>query len=147
MWVHGCRNPSDGRVSPKSGGSAQATRLQGVPLPHGGAAAPAVAWVPSRKLRNRRHRAEHGNFKVVVANVTALNNLRLAFAGEPDVALVQELWASKGEVAAEAKRLGYAVAVGAQEQCFAAVHLGLGEGSSCTSRVGKVGRAARRQPS
>ena len=61
------------------------------------AEAEAAAWCHSRKRRNCRHRAEHGNLKVVVANVTALSNLHLALVGQPDVALVQELWATKAD--------------------------------------------------
>ncbi len=56
----------------------------------------------SRKLRNRRSRALHGNIKVVAASIGAVSNLRLAVRSQPDVALVQELWATTEEVRKEA---------------------------------------------
>ena len=40
-------------------------------------------WAASRKDRSRQHRALHGNLKVVMVNITALSNLRLALAGGP----------------------------------------------------------------
>ncbi len=100
--------------------------------------------MPSRKPRNRRHRSEHGNLKVVVANITALSNLKLALVGEPDVALGQEPWASRSEVAAEAKRLGYTAAMGAEEPCMATVLFRPGRGQQLhlQSREGWQGRTA-----
>ena len=85
-------------------------------------------WSASRKDRNRQHRALHCNLKVVVVNITALSSLRLALAGEPDVALVQEVRATKQELLAEAKALGYMVAVGPDDFCFAALLFKLGRG-------------------
>ncbi len=41
----------------------------------------------------------------------ALSNLRLAVRSQPDVALVQELWATADEVRKEAKEFGYVAAV------------------------------------
>ena len=52
------------------------------------------ARAASRRRRNRLHRALHGNPAVAVANVGALSNLRLAVRSRPDVALLQELWAT-----------------------------------------------------
>ena len=54
-----------------------------------------AVWAVSRRWRNRLHRALHGNIQLVVANVTALSNLRLALAGEPDEVVPQELWATR----------------------------------------------------
>ena len=80
-----------------------------------------VRWASSRKARNRRSRALHGNIKVVVANVGDLSNLRLAVRSEPDVALVQELWATADEIRKVAKELGYVAAVAAGRCCLSAV--------------------------
>ena len=85
-------------------------------------------WAASRKDRSRQHRALHGNLKVVVVNITALSNLRLALAGGPDVALLQEVRATKQELLAEAKVLGYMAAVGPDELCLAAVLFRPGRG-------------------
>ncbi len=68
-------------------------------------------WACSRRNRNRRHQAIHGNLKVVVANISSVSNLRLAVASGPDVAVLQELWATKEAIEAEAKEHGYVVAV------------------------------------
>ena len=65
-----------------------------------------------------------------MSNITALSNLRLALVGKPGVALLQEARASKVALMAEAKKFGYAAAVGAEEFCLAAVLFrpGLGQG-------------------
>ena len=81
-----------------------------------------------RKNRNRQRRALHGNLRVVVANITALSNLRLALAGGPDVALLQEVRATKKELLAEAKLLGYMAAVGTDDFCLAAILFKPGRG-------------------
>jgi hypothetical protein len=81
-------------------------------------------WAESRKDCNKHHRALRGNLKVVTANITALSNLRLALAGGPDVALVQEVRATKQELLAEAKALGYMAAVGPDDFCLAAALAG-----------------------
>ena len=78
-------------------------------------------WAPGRKDRNRRSRALHGNIKVVVANVGALSNLRLAVRSQPDVALLQELWATADEVRKEAKEFGYVAATAEGSSCLSAV--------------------------
>ncbi len=49
-------------------------------------------------------------YKVVVANVGALSKLRLAVRSQPDVALLQELWATSEEVRKEATEFGYVAA-------------------------------------
>ena len=82
---------------------------------------PRAARACSRKENNRRQRALHGNIHLVIANITALGNLRLALAERPDVLLAQELWASREQVKAEAKAFGYSVAVSREEPCLAAV--------------------------
>ena len=82
----------------------------------------------SRRWRNRLHKALHGNIQVVVANVTALSNLRLALAGEPDEVVPQELWATRLQVEAEARLFGYAAAVGQEVPCLAAVLFRPGKG-------------------
>ncbi len=66
----------------------------------------------SRKWRNWRHRDLQGNIQLVVAKLTALSDLMLARAGEPDVVLAQESCATQLEVEAEARFSGYAAAVG-----------------------------------
>ena len=66
----------------------------------------------SRKWRNWRHRDLQGNIQLVVAKLTALSDLMLARAGEPDVVLAQESCATRLEVEAEARFSGYAAAVG-----------------------------------
>ena len=71
-----------------------------------------LCWAKSRKDRNQQHRSLHGNLQVVVANVTALSNLRLALASKPDVALLCEVRASRSQLLAEAKKFGYTAAVG-----------------------------------
>ena len=78
-------------------------------------------WAPSRKSCNRLARALRGNIKVVVANVGALSNLHLAVRTAPDVALVQELWASASDIRTKAKELGYVAAVAAGSCCLSAV--------------------------
>jgi hypothetical protein len=85
-------------------------------------------WAPSRRQRNKQHRALHGNPKVVVANVGALSNLRLAVKSEPEVALLQELWASKEEIQSAAKELGYVAACAEGNPCLAAVLYRPGQG-------------------
>ena len=52
-------------------------------------------WALSRRVRNRIQKAMRGNLKVTVANITAVSNLRLVVSDDPDVILVQELWATK----------------------------------------------------
>ena len=78
------------------------------------------SWALSRRVRNRIQKAMRGNLKVTVANITALSNLRLVVSDDPDVILVQELWATKLQVEQAAKEFGYAAAVGPGEQCLAA---------------------------
>ena len=80
-----------------------------------------LCWAKSRKDRNQQHRSLHGNLQVVVANVTALSNLRLALASKPDVALLCEVRASRSQLLAEAKKFGYTAAVGGDGFCLAAV--------------------------
>jgi endonuclease/exonuclease/phosphatase (EEP) superfamily protein YafD len=80
-----------------------------------------LCWAKSRKDRNQQHRSLHGNLQVVVANVTALSNLRLALASKPDVALLCEVRASRSQLLAEAKKFGYTAAVGGDGLCLAAV--------------------------
>ena len=63
-----------------------------------------------------------------MVNITALSNLRLALAGGPDVALLQEVRATKQELLAEAKVLGYMAAVGPDDFCLAAVLFKPGRG-------------------
>jgi len=89
-----------------------------------------VRWWESRRDCNRRNRALHGNRQVgvVVANITALSNLRLALVGEPDVALLQEVRATKAALRAEAKKFGYVAVVGGGELCLAAVLFKPGRG-------------------
>ncbi len=79
------------------------------------------AWAASCRRRNRLHRAFHGNPAVVVANVGALSNLRVAVRSRPDVALLQELWATAAEVRKEAKEHGYETACAEGDPCLAAV--------------------------
>ena len=55
-------------------------------------------WARSRRVRNRIQKAMRGNLKVTVAHITALSNLRLVVSDDPDVILVQELWATKLQV-------------------------------------------------
>ena len=50
--------------------------------------------------------------QLVVAKLTALSDLMLARASEPDVVLAQESCATRLEVEAEARFSGYAAAVG-----------------------------------
>ena len=82
-----------------------------------------------KERRNRWHHALHGDIQVVVANITALNNLRLALAERPEVLLAQKLWASRLQVEAEAGTFGYGLAVSREEPClFAVCYLpGLGQ--------------------
>ena len=72
-----------------------------------------------------------GNIKVVVANITALSNLKLALVGEPDVALAQEPRACMSEVAAESERVGFAVAM-ARSRASLRCSSDQAVGSSCT---------------
>jgi hypothetical protein len=58
---------------------------------------------------------------VVVSNIGALSNLGLAVRGKPEVALLQELWASAADITAEAKKHGYVAAVAEGASCLAAV--------------------------
>ena len=87
-----------------------------------------AVWAVSRRWRNRLHRALHSNIQLVVANVTALSNLRLALAGEPDVVVAQELLATRLQVEAEARLFGYAAAEGQEETYLAAVLFRPGKG-------------------
>ena len=64
----------------------------------------------------------------MVANVGALSNLRLAVKSEPEVALLQELWASKEEIQSAAKELGYVAACAEGNPCLAAVLYRPGQG-------------------
>ena len=66
-------------------------------------------------------RSLHGNIRVVVANIGGLSNMGLAVREGPDVALLQELWASAEDIRAEAKRHGYVAAVADGPECLAAV--------------------------
>ena len=85
-------------------------------------------WAPSRKKKNQLFKALHGNPAVVVANIGALSNLHLAVKSKPDVALVQELWASAGEIRKAAKEHGYEAACAAGSPCLAAVLFRPGQG-------------------
>jgi hypothetical protein len=67
----------------------------------------------SRKVPHRRSRGQRGNIKVVVANPGALSSLHLAVRSDPEVALVQELWASADEIRREAKKFSFVAAVAA----------------------------------
>ena len=58
---------------------------------------------------------------MVVANVGALSNLRLAVRSQPDVALLQELWASADDIRKEAKEHGYVAATAEGSICLSAV--------------------------
>ena len=87
-----------------------------------------VVWALSRRVRNRIQKAMRGNLKVTVANITALSNLRLVVGDDPDVILVQELWATKLQVEQAAKEFGYVAACGPGEQCLAAVLFKAGMG-------------------
>ena len=100
-------------------------------------------WVASRRRRNKPHKALHGNPTVVVVNIGALSNLRLAVRSKPDVALLQELWATAAEVRQEAKQQGYEAACAEGNPCLAAVLFRPGQGQQiklpplgeCPSRV------------
>ena len=70
----------------------------------------------------------HGNPTVVVANIGALSNLRLAIKSKPDVAVLQELWATAAEVRQAAKEHGYEAACAAGSPCLAAVLFRPGHG-------------------
>ena len=85
-------------------------------------------WVASRRRRNRLHKTLRGNPAVVVANIGALSNLRLAIKSKPDVALLQELWATAAEVRQEAKEHGYEAACAEGNPCLAAVLFRPGQG-------------------
>ncbi len=85
------------------------------------ARAPEGEWAPSSRDRNRRNRALCGNVKVVVANVGALSNFRLAIRSQPDVALLQELWATAEHIRKEAAEHGYVAATADRSTCLAAV--------------------------
>ena len=85
-------------------------------------------WVASRRRRNRLHKALHGNPAVVVANIGALSNLRLAIRSKPDVALLQELWATAAEIRQAAKEHGYETACAEGDPCLAAVLYRPGQG-------------------
>ena len=98
----------------------------------------------SRKVRNRRSRALRGNIKAVVANVGALSNLRLAVRSEPDVALVQELWATADEIRKVAKELGYVAAVAAGSCCHS---FDRGTGSRSVCRLKANSARGLRRPS
>ena len=82
----------------------------------------------SRRRRNRLHKALHGNPAVVVANIGALSNLRLAIRSKPDVALLQELWATAAEIRQAAKEHGYEAACAEGNPCLAAVLFRPGQG-------------------
>ena len=86
------------------------------------------AWIPSRRVRNKLFKALHGNIAMVVANVGALSNLCLAVRSKPDVAQVQELWATVAEVRRAANELGYEAACAAGDPCLAAVLFRPGQG-------------------
>jgi hypothetical protein len=86
-------------------------------------------WVASRRRRNRLHKALHGNPAVVVANIGAFSNLRLAVKSKPDVALLQERWATAAEVRQEAKEHGYEAASAEGNPCLAAVPSDRAKGS------------------
>ncbi len=75
----------------------------------------------SRVQRNRLHRAMHGNIKVVVTNISSISNLHLAVYSNPDVALLQDLRATREEVEAEAKKHDYVAAIAEGSPCLAAV--------------------------
>ena len=66
----------------------------------------ACRWFLARKVCNWMWKSMHGNIHIVVANVGALSNVQLAVRSKPEVALLQELWASSEEIRSEAKRLG-----------------------------------------
>jgi hypothetical protein len=154
-FMHGCRNPFGGWVSPKSDGFAhvpslvfvsalrpaaeehEAIREHKVQLRRSKPAfGPEVQWplqccrvlAASRRRRNRLRKALHGNPAVVVANIGALSNLRLAVRSRPDVALLQELWATAAEVRQEAKERGFEAACAEGNPCLAAVLFRPGQG-------------------
>ena len=78
----------------------------------------------------------HGNIHIVVANVGALSNVQLAVRTKPEVALLQELWASREEICSEAKRLGYVAACAEGEVCLSAVLYRPGTGQQIQLKVG-----------
>ena len=95
-------------------------------------------WFVPRKVANRRWRSLHGNIlntNIVVANVGALSNMQLALRTKPEVALLQELWASSEEVRSEAKRLGYVVACAKGGVVLAAVLYRPGKGQQISLHV------------
>ncbi len=102
-------------------------------------------WVP-RKVRNKQWKALHGNVKVVVANIGALSNLRLAVRTDPDVVVVQELRASKEAVEKAAKELGLVAACAKGDEVLAAVLFRPGFGQQlvveCAGEFGKRVAAA-----
>ncbi len=82
---------------------------------------PTAAWAVSRRRRSRLRRSLRGNIRNVVANIGGLSNLGDAVRDGPDVALLQELWASAENIRAEAKKRGYVAAVADGPECLAAV--------------------------
>ncbi len=77
-------------------------------------------WATSQRKAHRLYRALLGNVKDV-AKLSCLSNVHLALRSNPDVALLQELGASREEVQAAAKRHGYVVAAAEGEPCLSAV--------------------------